>query len=60
MDIIGRIWTYEHLQSSDSVFVCNIEAFQSGTVTVNFRVDSDAIENVIGKITITYEDDYGK
>lgn len=50
----------EHLQSGGSVFVGNIEASQSGTGTANLRVDSDAIGNVAGTITITYEDDYGK
>ena len=50
----------KHLQSGGSVFVGNIEASQSGTGTANLRVDSDALGKAAGKITITYEDDYGK
>ena len=50
----------EHLQSGGSVFVGNIEASQSGTGSANLRVDSDALGKTTGKITITYEDDYGK
>lgn len=50
----------EHLQSGGSVFVGNIEASQSSTGSANLRVDSDALGKVTGKITITYEDDYGK
>ena len=50
----------EHLQSGGSVFVGNIEASQSSTGSANLRVDSDALGKVTGKITVTYEDDYGK
>ena len=50
----------EHLQSGGSVFVGNIEASQSSTGSANLRVESNALGKVTGKITITYEDDYGK
>ena len=50
----------EHLQSGGSVFVGNIDASQSGTGSANLRVDSDALGEVTGTITITYEDDYGE
>ncbi|MCH5198220.1 MAG: hypothetical protein J1E34_04860 [Oscillospiraceae bacterium] len=50
----------EHFQSGGSVFVGNIEASQSATGSANLRVDSDALGKTAGKITITYEDDYGK
>lgn len=50
----------EHLQSGGSTFVGNIESAQSGTATANLRVDSNFEGEVKGKITITYEDDYGE
>ncbi len=50
----------EHLQSGGSTFVGNIEPAMSSTGTANLRVDSDALGEVKGKITITYEDDYGE
>lgn len=50
----------EHIGSGGSVFVGNIEASCSATGSVNLRVDSDALGKAAGKITITYEDDYGK
>ncbi len=50
----------EGMQSGGSVFVGNIEPAQSAQGSANLRVDSDALGEVTGKITITYEDDYGK
>lgn len=50
----------ENMQSGGSVFVGNIEPAQSAQGSANLRVDSDALGEVTGKITITYEDDYGK
>lgn len=50
----------ESMQSGGSVFVGNIEPAQSAQGSANLRVDSDALGEVTGKITITYEDDYGK
>lgn len=50
----------ESMQSGGSVFVGNIEPAQSAQGSANLRVDSDALGKVSGKITITYEDDYGK
>ena len=48
------------MQSGGSVFVGNIEPAQSAQGSANLRVDSDILGEVTGKITITYEDDYGK
>lgn len=48
------------MQSGGSVFVGNIEPAQSAQGSANLRVDSDTLGEVTGKITITYEDDYGK
>lgn len=50
----------EHLQSGGSTFVGNIEPAMSSTGTANLRVDSNFEGEVKGKITITYEDDYGE
>lgn len=50
----------EHLQSGGSTFAGNIEPAQSGTATANLRVDSNFEGEVKGKITISYEDDYGE
>ncbi len=50
----------EHLQSGGSTFAGNIEPAQSSTATANLRVDSNFEGEVKGKITITYEDDYGE
>lgn len=50
----------EGMQSGGSVFVGNIEPAQSTQGSANLRVDSDTLGEVTGKITITYEDDYGK
>lgn len=50
----------KNMQSGGSVFVGNIEPAQSTQGSANLRVDSDALGEVTGKITITYEDDYGK
>lgn len=50
----------EHLQSGGSTFAGNIEPAQSSTATANLRVDSNSEGEVKGKITITYEDDYGE
>lgn len=50
----------EHLQSGGSTFVGNIEPAMSSTATANLRVDSNFEGEVKGKITITYEDDYGE
>ncbi len=50
----------EGMQSGGSVFVGNIEPAQSAQGSANLRVDSDSLGEVTGKITITYEDDYGK
>ena len=47
-------------QSGGSTFVGNIEPATSSTGTVNLRIDDDALGEVKGKITITYEDDYGE
>ncbi len=48
------------MQSGGSVFVGNIDPAQSAQGSANLRVDSDTLGEVTGKITITYEDDYGK
>lgn len=50
----------EHLQSGGSTFVGNIESAQTGIGTANLRVDSNFEGEVKGKITITYEDDFGE
>ena len=50
----------EGMQSGGSVFVGNIEPATNAQGSANLRVDSDSLGEVIGKITITYEDDYGK
>lgn len=50
----------EHLQSGGSTFVGNIDPAQTGIGTANLRVDSNFEGEVKGKITITYEDDYGE
>lgn len=43
-----------------SVFVGNIEASDSATGSANLRVDSGYTGKAAGKITVTYEDDFGK
>ncbi|MBR2411468.1 MAG: SH3 domain-containing protein [Clostridia bacterium] len=50
----------EGMQSGGSVFVGNIESAQSTQGSANLRIDTDILGEVTGKITITYEDDYGK
>lgn len=50
----------EGMQSGGSVFVGNIEPATNAQGSANLRVDSDTLGEVTGKITITYEDDYGK
>lgn len=50
----------EGMQTGGSVFVGNIEPATNAQGSANLRVDSDALGEVTGKITITYEDDYGK
>ena len=50
----------EGMQSGGSVFVGNIEPATNAQGSANLRVDSDTFGEVKGKITITYEDDYGK
>ena len=50
----------EGIQSGGSVFVGNIEPATNAQGSANLRVDSDTLGEVTGKITITYEDDYGK
>lgn len=50
----------EGMQSGGSVFVGNIEPATNAQGSANLRVDSDALGEATGKITITYEDDYGK
>ena len=50
----------EGMQSGGSIFVGNIEPAQSAQGSANLRIDADALGEVTGKITITYEDDYGK
>lgn len=50
----------EGMQSGGSVFVGNIEPAQSTQGSANLRIDTDILGEVTGKITITYEDDYGK
>lgn len=48
------------LDSGGSVFIGNIEPAQNGTGTANLRADTETLGKVKGKITITYEDDYGE
>ena len=50
----------EGMQSGGSVFVGNIEPATNAQGSANLRVDSDTLGEATGKITITYEDDYGK
>lgn len=50
----------DKMQTGGSVFVGNIEPAQSATGTGNLRIDKDALGDVKGTITITYEDDYGE
>lgn len=50
----------EGMQSGGSVFVGNIAPAANAQGSANLRIDGDAIGKVTGKITITYEDDYGK
>lgn len=50
----------DKMQTGGSVFVGNIEPAQSATGTGNLRIDKDALGEVKGKITITYEDDCGE
>ena len=50
----------EHLQSGGSTFAGNIEPAQSSVATANLRVDSNFEGEIKGKITISYEDDYGE
>ncbi len=50
----------EGMQSGGSVFVGNIAPATNVQSSANLRVDSDTLGEVMGKITITYEDDYGK
>lgn len=50
----------EGMQSGGSVFVGNIEPATNAQGSANLRVDTDTLGEVTGKITITYEDDYGK
>ncbi len=54
------LFEVDKMQSGGSTFVGNIEPAASSTGTVNLRVDDDALGEVKGKITITYEDDYGE
>ena len=50
----------EGMQSGGSVFVGNIEPATNAQGSANLRVDSNTLGEVTGKITISYEDDYGK
>lgn len=50
----------EGMQSGGSVFVGNIEPATNAQGSANLRIDTDTLGEVTGKITITYEDDYGK
>lgn len=50
----------EKMQTGGSIYVGNIEPATSSTGNVNLRIDDDALGEVKGKITITYEDDYGE
>lgn len=50
----------EGIQSGGSVFVGNIAPATDIQSSANLRVDSGSVGEVKGKITITYEDDYGK
>ncbi len=50
----------EGMQSGGSVFVGNIAPAMNVQSSANLRIDSDTFGKVTGKITITYEDDYGK
>lgn len=53
-------FSIEGIQSGGSVFVGNIAPAMDVRSSANLRVDSDTLGKVTGKITITYEDDYGK
>lgn len=48
------------ISNGGSVLVGTIEAGESKTGTTNFRVDLDTLGKVEGKVTLTYEDDFGK
>ncbi len=50
----------EGMQSGGRVFVGNIAPAMNVQSSANLRVDSNTLGEVTGKITITYEDDYGK
>lgn len=50
----------DKMQTGGTTFVGNIEPATSNTGNVNLRIDDDALGEVKGKITITYEDDCGE
>ncbi len=50
----------EGMQSGGSVFVGNIPPAMNAQGTANLRIDSTKPGKVSGKITVSYEDDYGK
>ena len=54
------LFEVDKMQSGGSTFVGNIEPATSSTGNVNLRIDDDALGEVKGQITITYEDDYGE
>lgn len=48
------------LDAGGSVFVGEIAAGESGEAAANLRVDSDALGETSGEMTILYEDEYGQ
>ena len=48
------------LDAGGSIFVGEIAAGESGEADANLRVDSDALGETSGKMTILYEDEYGQ
>ncbi len=53
-------FSIEGMQSGGSVFVGNIAPATNIQSSANLRVNSNTLGEVKGKITISYEDDYGK
>ncbi len=48
------------MQSGGSVFVGNIEPAENAQGSANLHIDSSALGEVSGKITVSYEDSYGE
>ncbi|MDO5784135.1 MAG: hypothetical protein Q4P20_03620 [Eubacteriales bacterium] len=48
------------ISNGGSVLVGTIEAGESNVGTTNLRVDTDTIGKVDGKVTLSYEDDFGQ